>query len=244
MGILALHGFTGVGDDFTPFAQLYGGTWNTPNLPGHGPHPQLDCSPDANIRFIQSQAAGLHPLPSILLGYSMGARAALLHAYEYPDRWKALILISPNPGIKNEEDRAVRREVDEKLAQRIEQDGAAAFIEFWQNTPMIRSQKKIRPEWRQAMQANRAKHTGKGLATSLREFGQGSCPNLWPELHKLRMPVLLITGEEDLKYSAIAEEMQAVLPNCMWNSVAGSGHAPHLEHPKTCVEAISGFAGP
>ncbi|MFO8026722.1 MAG: alpha/beta fold hydrolase, partial [Opitutales bacterium] len=152
--ILALHGFTGLGTDFTPFAQLCGvGTWHCPSLPGHGPKPEPDCSPTATIDFIHTQASGLRSQPSasksqpstfnlqpstlnLLLGYSMGARAALQHAAQFPDFWDALILISPNPGIEDEGERVKRREVDGKLAQRIESEGVAAFIEFWQNTPM------------------------------------------------------------------------------------------------------------
>src|SRR6056297_509909 len=114
--IFALHGFTGVGSDFAPFAKLFDATtWHCPNLPGHGPSPQLDCKPEATLDFIQSQVSDLRfqpsapqfqvsalsPQPSALLGYSMGARAALLHAMQFPKQWNALILISPSPGIEH-----------------------------------------------------------------------------------------------------------------------------------------------
>ncbi|MGB0414569.1 MAG: alpha/beta fold hydrolase, partial [Coraliomargarita sp.] len=214
--VLALHGFTGSGEDFkefSPFCHTIG-TWHCPDLPGHGSASELDCTPEATVESIQTQVSGIKPQPSILLGYSMGARAALQHACAYPNLWDALILISPNPGIETEEARAERRKVDDKLARRIETDGAASFIEFWQSTPMIRSQQRIRGEWRAAMQASRAQHTAAGLARSLRQFGQGSCSNLWPELSKLKMPVLLITGAEDIKYTRIAERMKTKLSIC------------------------------
>lgn len=242
--ILALHGFTGVGADFVPFADLYGGTWHCPNLPGHGPDPQLNCSPEATVELINKELSTLHtPLstPHILLGYSAGARAALQHVVEYPDNWDALILISPNPGIEDEDERAERRAVDEKLAQRIEDKGAEAFIKFWQNTPMIRSQRNIRKDWRDAMQANRTQHTATGLATSLRQFGQGSCPNLWPELQQLTMPVLLLSGKEDAKYTQIAEKMFNRLRDGVLEIVDNTGHMPHLENPETCVSIIGNF---
>lgn len=242
MHLLALHGFTGTGTDFTPFAELcHTGTWHCPDLPGHGAEPGLECSPEATVTFIQSQASSLRPQASVLLGYSMGARAALLHAVEYPDRWDALILISPNPGIENEADRSKRRAVDEKLAQRLENDGVATFIEFWQNTPMIRSQKNIRRVWRDAMQDHRGKHTTQGLAKSLREFGQGRCPNLWPKLQRLRMPTLLITGEDDLKYSRIARKMSVTLPNCSHRIIDNAGHMPHLEQAEMSADSVNNF---
>lgn len=169
----------------------------------------------------------------------MGARAALQHACAYPNLWDALILISPNPGIETEEARAERRKVDDKLARRIETDGAASFIEFWQSTPMIRSQQRIRGEWRAAMQASRAQHTAAGLARSLRQFGQGSCSNLWPELSKLKMPVLLITGAEDIKYTRIAERMKTKLSIC--SVIDAAGHMPHLEQPEATAAAVDEF---
>jgi 2-succinyl-6-hydroxy-2,4-cyclohexadiene-1-carboxylate synthase len=245
MPILALHGFTGRGSDFAPFAELCGNEWHTPDLPGHGPEPQLDCSPEATVDFIQQAANNKQPLTT-LLGYSLGARAALLHATTYPDTWDALILISPSPGIEAESERMARAQVDAKLARRIEHRGAPAFIEFWQHTPMIRSQQNIRPDWREAMQRNRLEHTAQGLATSLRQFGQGSCPNLWPELNKLTMPVLLLSGELDAKYCAIAQRMERTLstlhsPLISHSVIDGVGHMPHLESPEATAAAINAF---
>ncbi|PXA03868.1 hypothetical protein DDZ13_09510 [Coraliomargarita sinensis] len=242
--ILALHGFTGLGTDFAPFATLCGGNWRYPNLPGHGPPPQPDCTPETILSFVETERSAFNTedsTPHVLLGYSMGARAALLHACRHPAAWDALILISPNPGIEDETERARRRDVDEKLAQRIELHGVERFIEFWQNTPMIRSQKKIREDWRSGMQIKRKEHTAAGLAASLRQFGQGSCPNLWPELAKLNIPILLISGSEDGKYVRIAERMLHALAEAVCETIEGAGHMPHLEEPKISAEIISDF---
>lgn len=260
MQILALHGFTGRGSDFAPFAELVGGEWHCPDLPGHGPNPQLDCSPEAAVDFVERERANLTrlnrlqpnltsdlcPLPSVILGYSMGARAALQHAVTHPEAWDALILISPNPGIEASAERATRRTTDAKLAERIELEGVSAFIDFWQQTPMIRSQQNIRADWRSAMQAARTEHTAEGLADSLRQFGQGNCPNLWRELEKLTMPTLLITGSGDVKYTDIAKRMtepqtthgQQRTTHAVIN---GAGHMPHLEAPESVADVIRKF---
>lgn len=171
----------------------------------------------------------------------MGARAALQHACAYPKSWDALILISPNPGIETANQRAERLKVDEKLASRIERDGVKNFIEFWQSTPMIRSQQRIRDDWRAAMQVSRARHTEAGLARSLREFGQGDCPNLWSKLSTLKMPVLLISGEEDIKYTRIAERMVGVLQHASHVSIRDAGHMPQLEQAEATAAAIDEF---
>ncbi len=161
MSILALHGFTGCGADFLPLAQQVGGEWHCPELPGHGPGSQLDCSPQGTVDYINKVLT--HHQPSgttqkILLGYSMGARAALLHAAYHPEVWDTLILISGNPGIEDETERANRRIADAELADSIERLGMQAFLEFWQETPLIRSQKHITGNLRASMQANRLKN--------------------------------------------------------------------------------------
>ena len=244
MFILALHGFTGCGDDFAPLAQVIGGEWQCPDLPGHGIESQLDCSPKGTVDCI-NKALINHQVADttqkILLGYSMGARAALLHATHYPDVWDALILISGNPGVENEINRKNRRIDDAKLADSIERLGVKTFLEFWQETPLIHSQKNIPSKQRAYMQANRLKNTSKGLAKSLLQFGQGSAPNLWPEIGKLAMPTLLITGEKDIKYTSIAQSMQKILPNASHVSILNSSHAPHLEKIKLVNKAIQNF---
>ena len=91
------------------------------------------------------------------------------------------------------------------------------------------------------MQANRLKNTSTGLAKTLRQFGQGDAPNLWPELGKLTVPALLITGEKDTKYTNIAHRMQAVLPHSSHFTIANASHMPHLEQSDPVKMAIHTF---
>ena len=254
--ILALHGFTGCGEDFAEFSPLCGAAdaWSCPNLPGHGPEPTLDCTPQATVKLVDQHAA-VHEssrtlqsdksvastAPKILLGYSMGARAALLHAIANLTHWDALILISANPGIEDESTRTERATSDAKLAQRIRHEGVPTFLEYWQQTPMIRCQQQIRADWQTAMQQHRLKHTAEGLATSLEQFGPAHCPNLWPQLNQLTCPVLLVTGANDEKYYTIAKRMEAKLPQAQWVSIPGVGHMPHLEAPEATAAVIRDF---
>ena len=244
MSILALHGFTGCGADFLPLAQKVGDKWHCPELPGHGPGSPQDCSPQGTVDYINKVLTHHQPSDTtqkILLGYSMGARAALLHAAYHPEVWDTLILISGNPGIEDETERANRRIADAELADSIERLGMQAFLEFWQETPLIRSQKHITGNLRASMQANRLKNTSIGLAKSLRQFGQGDAPNLWPELGKLTVPALLITGEKDTKYTNIAQRMQAVLPHASRITIPNASHMPHLKQSDLAIKAIHTF---
>ncbi|MEM1223911.1 MAG: alpha/beta fold hydrolase, partial [Verrucomicrobiota bacterium] len=247
--IIALHGFTGRGSDFAPLEKRIKDDWFCPDLPGHGPKPSSDCSPEATSQFVgrlhtQHKAHNLGP--NILLGYSMGARAALFHTLENRKAWDALVLISSNPGIEDPEAQQVRIKNDEILARKIEEDGVKDFLNYWIETPLIKSQKDLRLEFRQRMQKARAEHTAIGLATSLRQFGQGSCPNLWPRIKELELPVLLITGGLDSKYTQISKQLLHEINSedrllAQHVVIEGASHMPHLENLEESAAAIDDF---
>ena len=241
--ILALHGFTGRGTDFAELARHTGNpeAWLCPDLPGHGPRPSGDCSPGAMRRFIDAMAANLDAdrrHGKILLGYSMGARAALLHAIETPEAWDRLILISASPGIADAAERAARARSDEALAQQIEREGVPAFLDFWSTRPLIRSQQSIPRERKEALRAARLEHTAAGLAAALRSFGQGVCPDLRSRLGAIRCPTVLAHGTEDPRYTAFAKTLENALPSARRVPVEGAGHAPHIEAPETLATLL------
>lgn len=171
----------------------------------------------------------------------MGARAALQLALTQPDTWQGLILISGNPGIETATERLARRQTDAKLAERIEREGLPQFLDFWQSLPMIRSQANIPRELRAPMQANRQQHSAIGLANSLRQFGQGNCPNQWPELHKITCPILCMSGEQDQKYHQIAQRIAQEQPSVQHIGIPQVGHMPQLEALAACSTAIRRF---
>lgn len=241
MNVFSLHGFTGCGADFAPFTSLCKGDWTCPDLPGHGENPSHDCSVDATNRWLQDQHDKLPAGKKVIVGYSMGARAALSHALKYPHAWNGILLISGTAGIEHEHERTARRQSDETLAQKLEADGVEAFLKFWQDQPIIQSQQNICPDWLTTMQANRLKNTIEGLAQSLRSFGQGAYPNLWPDLKKLEIPTLCLTGEFDNKYRRISDRMIQEMPNATHTFIPNAGHTPHLENPRICVPRINRF---
>ena len=248
LSVLALHGFTGCGDDFLGFSDKCTliSDWYCPNLPGHRDGIKsstniIKCDPASTLLFLQNYIKNISPSPKLLLGYSMGARAALHLALDSPNDWRALILISPSAGIKEEHDRKIRREEDHKLANRIEIEGTSGFIKHWKEIPLIKSQKNIRADWLKCMNEGRKQHSSLGLATSLREFGQGNCPYLLDKLNTLKMPVLILTGMNDTKYCKIASQICERLTHAEHVNINNSGHMPHLERPDESSKIIDQF---
>lgn len=172
--------------------------------------------------------------PSVLVGYSMGARFAF-HAALRPDAGlDALVLISATAGIEDEVERERRRATDEERAQRLEHVGLRAFLDEWLAMPMFSQL----PTWARFDEERRA-NTVEGLAASLRQAGTGSMTPLWDRLGEITCPVLLITGEQDATYTALAERIGAALGGpCRRVVVPGAGHATHLEAPDVVTDAV------
>ncbi|MGB6778983.1 2-succinyl-6-hydroxy-2,4-cyclohexadiene-1-carboxylate synthase [Planococcus citreus] len=165
-----------------------------------------------------------------LLGYSMGGRTALAYTCEFPHRIDQLVLESASPGLKSEVVREERRERDAQLATNILNGGLEQFVEKWENIPLFDSQKSLPEHVRQQVKQERLAQTAQGLANSLKGMGTGSQRSYWTCLPELEMPVLLVTGELDPKFCAIAREMEELLPNAE-HCIISAGHAIHVEKP-------------
>jgi 2-succinyl-6-hydroxy-2,4-cyclohexadiene-1-carboxylate synthase len=168
----------------------------------------------------------------------MGGRVALAAALDHPDRVASLVLIGASPGIEDEAERRERREADEALARELETEGLAAFVDRWMAQPYFASQRRLGRRRLRLARAERLRGTARGYAASLRGMGQGAQPSLWGRLGELRGPVLLIAGEEDEKYAAIARAMAERIPEARVEVVAKAGHAAYLEAPGPTGRAV------
>jgi 2-succinyl-6-hydroxy-2,4-cyclohexadiene-1-carboxylate synthase len=161
----------------------------------------------------------------------MGGRIALHVALAQPERVERLVLIGASPGIADPAERAARREADERLADRIEKLPIAQFAREWAANPVLAGQ----PEW---LHEDRLRSTPAGLARALRGLGTGALPAVWGRLAELQMPLVLVVGQRDQKFRAIAEEMAAAISGAELVVVPRAGHAVHVEAPQAVAELI------
>jgi pimeloyl-ACP methyl ester carboxylesterase len=88
----------------------------------------------------------------------------------------------------------------------------------------------------------RLANTPAGLAYALRRLGTGVQEPLWDRLAGLRPPALLVAGERDPKFTALARRMAAAIgPTARVAVVVGAGHAVHLERPATLAALVEEF---
>lgn len=219
-----LHGFTGSPKSWASCPVASG---RPLALPGHAGEPVGSSFREAIDRI----ADQLAPTGEALVGYSLGARVALGVAVERPARVTRLVLIGVNPGLASEPEREARRRADAEWARILEEEGLDSFLARWREQPLFETQRSLPEAVLAAQDAIGRSHDPKGLAGALRQMGLGRMPSYWSELPSLEIPVLLVTGERDTKFSGIAEEMLGFLQDGRREIVEGAGHNPLLERP-------------
>ncbi|WP_343273766.1 2-succinyl-6-hydroxy-2,4-cyclohexadiene-1-carboxylate synthase [Lentibacillus songyuanensis] len=230
--VVLLHGFTGSSTTWNPFIRSFAPSFQviTIDLPGHGktnmktPWSMEACCKDLRDLFTYLGLTKIH-----LVGYSMGGRTALSFAMLYPEYVQSIVLESASPGLETEEERNARIVHDEKLAEKVEQEGVTSFVDFWEDVPLFQTQKKLPLEVRQIIRDERLAQTAPGLAGSLRYMGTGSQPSWWELLSTVSIPVLLMVGALDEKFLRINQRMIQHLKNPRFIEVENAGHAIHVE---------------
>jgi len=245
--VVFLHGFTGSGDDWMPVMKELENVCDpvTINLVGHGtddpPPDKVAYTIDEQVKRILSIADRVSLERFVLAGYSMGGRIALNFAVNYPERLYGLILESATAGIEDAAKRKQRIESDEELAQFIESSDIKAFVERWMNLPLFASQSRLSPEIREEIKAQKVKNSKIALVNTLRAAGTGQMKPLWHRLSGLAMPVLLITGSIDEKFTDSSRRMAKLLPDCKHEIIEDTGHNVHLENLDRYCKAVKEF---
>lgn len=230
VAVILLHGYTHTGRSWDPVIEALGERYRpiAPDIRGHGT--ASDREP-VTLEAVIADVSALAPGRFTLVGYSMGGRIALHVALAVPKLVERLVLIGASPGIGDPTERSARRAADERLADEIEGLSIEEFAVRWARNPVLAGQ----PGW---VNEDRLRNTPAGLARALRGLGTGALPPLWHRLGELRMPVVLVVGERDRKFRAIAEAMAPVIPQAALVLAPGAGHAVHLEKPQAAAELI------
>lgn len=244
--VIFLHGFLGDHRDWDFLGDAFATDFDCilPDLPGHGanlqPLPGRPCS----FRWL---AAGLvRTLDDLeigkahLVGYSMGGRLALYFAVTHPGRVASLVLESASPGLAGRRERQERRGQDDQRAAEIRSAGLDSFIERWYQQPLFQSLQN-NPEKLAALKAQRKRSNPEMVARLVAELSPGRQPSMWKRLAAIQAPVLLLTGAQDEKYTAIVAAMAGLIPQARARIAPQAGHAVHLEEPVWYTRQLSDF---
>jgi 2-succinyl-6-hydroxy-2,4-cyclohexadiene-1-carboxylate synthase len=233
--VVLVHGFTQSSRSWGEIAEVLseGHEVVAIDAPGHGASASVSADLAAGADMMVEAA----PPKADWIGYSMGGRFALHVALRHPRSVRKLVLVSTTAGIDDPEQRRARRESDEKLADQVGRDGLEEFVKAWLRQPLFASL----PETAARID-DRLTGTASGLADSLRLAGAGTQEPLWDRLGSLGMPVLVVAGSLDAKYTALAQRLvDGVGANADLAIIAGAGHACHLERPTEFLAVVGRF---
>lgn len=245
--VVFLHGFTWDGASWEPVAQALCDSYFcvAPDLPGHGatswPEPTTQGSFD---RVVESLAAALRLLDLAsprLVGYSMGGRLALCLALMAALPIERLVLVGASAGLASDAERRQRAVADAELADYLVDQGMTAFLDRWMALPLFSTFRALDPALLMRLNSGRATQDPRGLAASLHVMGTGSQPCVMEALGDLDMPTLLVVGDQDAKFGAIATEMLARLPQGRLEALPACGHSVPFERPAELAARLSAF---
>ena len=181
---------------------------------------------------------------AILVGNPAGGATAMLTALAYPQRVSALVLVDPAVYAHRNLLGIVRfvantpqmQRVGPLVARRIRGWGIDFARSAWHNPSQITTE-----VWEGYLKPLQADNWDRGLWEMLRASRSNNLPQ---QLAEIRMPCLVITGDDDRivpteQSVRLADELPdaelVVIPNC--------GHIPHEECPELFLQAVADFLG-
>jgi 2-succinyl-6-hydroxy-2,4-cyclohexadiene-1-carboxylate synthase len=226
--IYALYGFLGLSSDWDALRRGVSGDFEALELFSLA-HPRegfWEWGRALNRRVAQEPVER-----RILLGYSQGGRLAMHALVDAPELWAGAIIISANPGLKVEEEKAPRLQVDLDWAERFLKDPWDGLIQDWDRQGVFQGQAP-------AFRRKEEDYIRSNLAQAIEGWSVGRQDDLRESLSKLPFPILWVAGEKDTKYAEIAQEMAALHPHSSCWVAPEAGHRVPWECPGPFLEKI------
>jgi pimeloyl-ACP methyl ester carboxylesterase len=211
-----------------------------PDLRGHGESPApegvytMDEIADDVIELLDT----LHITePIVLGGLSMGGYVALSLVARYPGRVRALMLMDTRAGADTPE-AAQGREATARTV--LELNAPTPVVDAM--VPKLFSKWTLaeRPERVEPIRAVMQQMTPRGIAGALR--GMAKRPDRRPDLAVIRVPTLILVGEDDvITPPAEAQALAGAIPDARLEVILRAGHLAPYENPAVANAAIVEF---
>lgn len=237
MPVLLLHGLS---DSWHSFELVF------PHLPGsirafsltqrgHGD----SSKPKEGYRyddFVTDAVAFLDTLEleaAVVVGHSLGSSIAKRFAIDYPDRTLGLVLVG---SANNWPQNPIVQRLWEDVISGMEDEVDPGFVRAFQMGTLAKPVPNMFLET--IVQESLKVPARVWTATVAGILGQ----DLSGELNELKVPTLLIWGDQDELASRRDQEMQlAAVPNAQLKVYGGSGHGVHWEQPERFASDLAAF---
>ena len=242
-----MHGFPAAKEDFAGHLDAFGARgWHAvaPDLRGHGESDKPEGEDAYSLRQLAHDLLALADALGwdrfTLLGHSMGGMVAQYAAFATPRRLNGLILMDTSHGRLAD----IPQDLLDLGKQVVREGGMAAYIEASKNldggnpldTPAYLRMVAEDPDYAaygDRKTLNASPHMWLGLVDELVD-GEDRLERL----ATLRVPTLVIVGEQDAHFLPHSERMAGTIPNAHLVVIPDAGHSPQFENPKAWFAAV------
>lgn len=207
-----------------------------PGPPGTGGAPMGATSIDEYAADIVALLDRLEVDRAVVAGLSMGGYIAFGLVRIAPERVRGLVLADTRPQADSDETRARRRH----MLARLEQVGVAGVADDLLPTLVGRTTLGERPAVVARVRALIEANAPEAIAAAVHALiGR---PDSTPLLPQIRVPTLVIVGEEDtLTPPDVAEAMHRAIAGSALAVIPSAGHVSNLEHPEAFTLSLAAF---
>jgi len=162
---------------------------------------------------------------AVVGGLSLGGYVSLAFYLAHPEMVRALVICDSGPGYRNAEARAAWNQRAHERAAELETKGLEALAG--------RSR-----EMREAMGHHAS---APGLAHAARGMLAQEGSEVIDSLGGIRVPTLIIVGDQDRPFLAPCEYMAKKIPGARLEVIPGAGHSSNLDQPAIFNRVLSDF---
>ena len=245
--LVFVHEFAGDHASWAPQVRFFARRYRTVTFNARG-YPPSDV-PEDPAAYSQGQAVedirGLLDYLGIpkahVCGLSMGGYATLHFGFGYPER--ALSLVVAGCGYGSGTGREAFHQDTAVVMRKFEEEGMERVADFYSRGPTRVQFLDKDPKGWQEFRDRLAGGSARGHALTLRgvQMTRPSVYDLGDRLEALRIPTLVVTGDEDEPCLEPAVFMKRKIPSAGLLVIPRSGHTINLEEPEAFNRAVLDF---